>query len=116
MKINKILFVSCVAAVLFAVASLTGCVRKTDMVFEEELSDSGIEDAKNGSVTETPADNLSAQEPSLEVSPTPQPQQIFVDVCGAVCHPGVIELTAEAGCLRRFRLWAECCRKLPLDM
>jgi len=94
MKINKILFVSCVAAVLFAVASLTGCVRKTDMVFEEELSDSGTEDAKNGSVTETPADNLSAQEPSLEVSPTPQPQQIFVDVCGAVCHPGVIELTA----------------------
>lgn len=94
MKINKILFVSCVAAVLFAVASLTGCVRKTDMVFEEELSDSGTEDAKNGSVTETPADNLSAQELSLEVSPTPQPQQIFVDVCGAVCHPGVIELTA----------------------
>lgn len=94
MKINKILFVSCAAAALFAVVSLTGCTRKTDVVFEEALSDSGTEDTKNGSVTETPADNPSAQEASLEVSPTPQPQQIFVDVCGAVCHPGVIALTA----------------------
>lgn len=94
MKTNKTLFLSCAAAALFAAASLTGCVRKTDVVFEEELSDSGTEDEKNGSVTEAPADNLSAQESAREVSPTPQPQHIFVDVCGAVCHPGVIELTA----------------------
>ncbi len=92
MKKDQTLFVSCAAAAFFAAAGLTGCARKTDVIFEEELSDSGTEDTKTETVTETPAENPSAPAPSQ--TPVPEPQPIFVDVCGAVSKPGVIELPA----------------------
>ena len=76
----------------FAAAGLTGCARKTDVIFEEELSDSGTERYKNRDCCKTPAENPSAPEPSQ--TPVPEPQPIFVDVCGAVSEPGVIELPA----------------------
>ena len=51
----------------FAAAGLTGCARKTDVIFEEELSDSGTEDTETETVTETPAENPSAPEPSTDL-------------------------------------------------
>lgn len=94
MKINKNLFLCFLTVALLTAAGLTGCARKADVVFEEALSEGRTEDTGNETVTEIPEANLSAPKLSQKISSAPEPMQIFVEVCGAVYRPGVIELEA----------------------
>lgn len=80
-----------VLTVLLLSTALTGCTRKTELMFD--AGDSPKEEALSGDVPqESVEENLPDENITQEPTPTLLPARIFVDVCGAVVHPGVYEL------------------------
>ena len=101
---------------LWTASAMTGCARREEVFLEELDSDEENSNRKAGEESTAYENNVAAGEnpekqsvvsdagsegntenSALDLLPeTPIPQQIFVDVCGAVVNPGVYELDEGA--------------------
>lgn len=75
--------------------NFSGCQnRRTEIVWDTQ-EDNGTEDEQQ-STEEESKDSISIPTETVQPEVTPEPEEIFVDVCGAVVNPGVYELETES--------------------
>lgn len=80
----------CIGLMVLVSSAFFGCTRQPAAIEWEIQSEESGEDEKP-SETEAPAED--PEETSEAVT---EPPDIYVDICGAVCHPGVYELRQGA--------------------
>lgn len=95
MKIIRLwkLFICCFLSVFLL--NFSGCQnRRTEIVWDTQ-EDNRTEDEQQ-STEEESKDSISIPTETVQPELSPEPEEIFVDVCGAVVSPGVYELDTES--------------------
>ena len=87
-KINKITK-SVMGLAVAACILVTGCGEKKETLFLEEQS----QETEDTGTSEIPEETEAAE---VTVTVTPVPEEIYVDVCGAVASPGVYKLDPDS--------------------